>query len=397
MVTSRELAHISTAATYGILFEKDGSGLLTWDVPQLRRWPVELSAREGRERVCIGPPQQLLKMDSPTPNGSMTFCGPVQKRLAIVDNYFHNYRDSGVSVIDLAPRPRVVQSWRTPTACFIAASPDGRWVATGSFEGPGFLVRDTLRHAPDQLWSMGDAHVAFSPDGRWFVSGTGGSAYTGAECIFWRVGTWERGPSIPLDRTTSPSDVEFSDDGRMLVVERTMTELLLLDPHGLRELARLQSREPMLLSRLRFSPDGGLLVVGTSNGFFHLWDLRQIRARLKDMRLDWNLPPIGPPPDTLTAGQPLEVEGRLDLASLVARANYYLEIQDYRRALADFEEALARDPDQPEVSQRLAQILTDGPLAIRDPSRASELSRQAARPDAGGPDSPSGRRSPEGP
>ena len=275
----------------------------------------------------------------------------------------------------------MVQSWRTRTADFIAASPDGRWVATGSLDGPGFQVWDTRRNVEARRWDTGDADVAFSPDGRWLVSGTGGSAYTGAECCFWKVGTWERGPSIPLERTTSPSQLAFSDDGRMLVVLRTMTELLLLDPRDLRELARLQSREPMILSRLRFSPDGSLLVAGTAAGYIHVWDLRRIRARLKDMHLDWDLPAIGPPPSASAIGQPLEVELRLDLDSLVERANYFLEIQDYRRALADLEEALARDPDRPEVRRGLVSILTNGPIAIRDLGRASELVRTALRHD----------------
>ena len=229
---------------------------------------------------------------------------------------------------------------------------------------------------------MGDAVVAFSPDGRWFVSSTGGSAYTGAECIFWRVGTWERGPSIPLERTTSPSEMAFSDDGRMLVVERTMTELLLLDPHDLSELARLQAPEPMLLASRRFSPDGSLLAVGTSSGPIHVWDLRRIRTRLAKMHLDWDLPAFGPPPSALAAAPPLEVELQLDLGSLVERAHYYLGIQDYRRALADFGEALGRDPERRDVRRGLVAILTNGPIAVRDLSRASELLRTALGRDA---------------
>ena len=117
----------------------------------------------------------------------MTFCGSDQNRLAITDF------NRGVNLIDLSPRPRTVQSWRTPTAHFIAASPDGRWVATGSFKGPGFQVWDTLRNAVARSWSTGDADVAFSPDGRWLVSGCGDSAASaaGGECSFWKVGSWE--------------------------------------------------------------------------------------------------------------------------------------------------------------------------------------------------------------
>jgi tetratricopeptide (TPR) repeat protein len=95
------------------------------------------------------------------------------------------------------------------------------------------------------------------------------------------------------------------------------------------------------------------------------------------MHLDWDLPPIDPPPGSLSEGHPLEVELRLDLSSLVERANYFLGVQDYRRALAALEEALARDPDRLDVRRGLVSILTNGPLAIRDLSRASELLRTA--------------------
>ena len=118
----------------------------------------------------------------------------------------------------------------------------------------------------------------------------------------------------------------------MFVVLRTMTEILLLNPRDLRELARFQSREPMLLNFMRFSPDGGLLVAGTAAGYVHVWDLRRIPPRLEEMHLDWGLPPIGPPPSPSPAACPLEVDLRLDRDSLVERASNYFELPDYRRA-----------------------------------------------------------------
>jgi WD40 repeat protein/Tfp pilus assembly protein PilF len=379
LATSRQVAHLSTAPTSGILFEKDGTGLLTYDSSQLRRWPLELSSRESRASVRIGPPQRLLTLEGAAAWGRMAVCGPDQKRLAIVDiKTFDNAEDNVVNLIDLAPWPRVVQSWRTPTADFVAASPDGRWVATGSFDGPGFLVWDTLRNMEARLWTTADACVAFSPDGRWFVSGSGGGSYTGAECCFWKVGTWERGMSIPLERTTAPAGLAFSDDGRILAVVRTMTEILLADSRDLRELARLQSRDPMLLSSLRFSPDGGSLVAGATAGYLLVWDLRRIRARLAEMNLDWDLPVLG----ASTEERPLDVELRLDPSSLIERANFSLEGQDFRRAVADFEEALGNDPDRPDVRRGLVGVLTNGPPGIRDLGRASELLRTALGRDA---------------
>src|SRR5262249_39102371 len=157
------------------------------------------------------------------PWGRMAFCGADRKRLAITNPM------RGVNLIDLEPEPRVVQSWQTDTAGFLAVSPDGRWVATGSWEGPGIQVWDTVRKAPGRLWEIGDACVAFSPDGRWLASATGSATSTGAECRLWSVGTWTSGPSFPLLRTSSPGWLSYSANGKMLAVERTMSEIVLLE------------------------------------------------------------------------------------------------------------------------------------------------------------------------
>jgi WD40 repeat protein/Tfp pilus assembly protein PilF len=376
IMTSQQIAHLAPTAYLGVLFERDGAGMLTYHSSQLTRWPLELSSRGGRERLSIGLPHRLLTLENASPWGRATFCGPDQNRIAITD------LGRGVNLIELAPRPRVVQSWRTPTAAFLAASPDGRWLATGSFEGPGFQVWDTFRTERARLWYTGDACVGFSPDGRWFVSSTAGGSYTGAELRFWKAGTWEAGPSIRLERTTSSADLAFSDDGRMLAVERTMTELLLLDPGDLRELARLQSREPMILTSLCFSPDGSLLVAGTAGGYLHVWDLRRIRARLAEMHLDWGPLALGPQQEHSTPVPHLDVELQLDRDSQIERARYHLDFRDYRRALADFDEALRHGPEDPEARRELVAILLTGPMALRDLGRASELLRVGIQRDA---------------
>jgi tetratricopeptide (TPR) repeat protein len=168
----------------------------------------------------------------------------------------------------------------------------------------------------------------------------------------------------------------------MLVVARTMSELVVLDPRDLREMARLQAREPMILSRMGFSPDGSFLVAGTSAGYIHVWDLRRIRARLSEMNLDWDLPPISPWPAATTTEQPVEVELRLDPGSLVEMATYFVNIPDYRRALAVLDEAQACDPGRPDICRGLVSVLTNGPIAIRDLDRALEVLGTAFRRDA---------------
>jgi Tfp pilus assembly protein PilF len=71
------------------------------------------------------------------------------------------------------------------------------------------------------------------------------------------------------------------------------------------------------------------------------------------------------------------VDLTLDLDSLVARSDHFLEIQDDRRAIADLEEALALEPTRTDVRRRLIGVLANGPPAVRDPGHASDLVRQA--------------------
>jgi WD40 repeat protein len=103
VATGREIAQLTTAHSVGLLFEKDGTGLLTFDSHQLRRWPLEFTSRDGHEVLRIGPPERLLTLAHAYESGRMTFCGPDQKRLGISDG-------RNVNLIDLEPRPRVVQS-----------------------------------------------------------------------------------------------------------------------------------------------------------------------------------------------------------------------------------------------------------------------------------------------
>ena len=130
---SREIAHLSAADTDGILFEKDGTGLLTYDSSQLRRWPLELSSQRGTPARAHRPSATAPDDRDRAASGRMAFCGPDQKRLAIGD-----FRGHGVNLIDLAPRPRVVQSWRTHGV--LSSRPArmaGGW-RPGASKGPAF-------------------------------------------------------------------------------------------------------------------------------------------------------------------------------------------------------------------------------------------------------------------
>lgn len=82
----------------------------------------------------------------------------------------------------------------------------------------------------------------------------------------------------------------------MLAVVNAMEEVRLLHPETLEDLATLVSPVPLLITGMVFSPDSSQLAV-TANNRIHLWDLRTIRRRLRELDLDWDAPAYPPPPN----------------------------------------------------------------------------------------------------
>jgi serine/threonine protein kinase/WD40 repeat protein len=289
-----ELALLDKRVT--ALFGPRTKCLLTYGQGKLQRWPIRSSNRSGMTRLHIGPEEDIFDCGSPHEGNRFCWLGQACQSVAICEER------QTVSVIDLAPKAVRRQQWQFPACAYIASSPDGRWVAAGTYEGSGVRVWDAQSGELAREWEFGDADVAFSPDGRWLALTPSLQTIGAAECSFWRVGTWERGPAIALDRTSAPAEVAFSDDGRLVAVARSMTEIVLLDPTDLHELATLQSRAPLLIHRLQFSPDGGRLAVTMGKDVIAVWDLRLLWQELAQMGLGQGLPPL---PPTAQTDQPL--------------------------------------------------------------------------------------------
>ena len=179
---------------------------------------------------------------------------------------------------------------------YVAVSPDGKWVSTGTHHGRGLKVWDAASGRlvctllPDNNWTI----PFFSPDGRWLINHDG-------EC--WRVGDWSAGP-----RHTGRGDVAFTPDGRLAAKGGQQGYVPLIDPETGRELARLEDPNQDSLGALTFSPDGTRLLGVAGDSFcVRVWDLRLIRRGLADLGLDWDAPPYPPEPAAGPAPAPLTV------------------------------------------------------------------------------------------
>jgi WD40 repeat protein len=359
----KELATLPVGVGARAHFDPKGESLITDGSRGLQRWPIAPDPATGGLRV--GPPEPLgLSARAP-----LVFPGYDPQFALSADGrrVAHGLQLGRVLLFDLeAPRRRLLIE--SPCLRAAAFSPDGRWLATGNWQGQGVKVWDArtgeLAHDFDfGRPEEGAAWPAFSPDGKWLVTGSF------AEYRFWEVGSWRKRHGLPrASAGRSIGRIAFSPDSRVLAVLHGVSGVRLLDPATGRPFAHL----PGAGSPYCFSPDGSLLVTHAGRtGDFQVWDLRRIRRQLWEMDLDWDLPPY--PPPCASAG-PLRVQvlaaerpphsTELDAQAHLERGLLYVLLRRYAAATADFIRAGKLDPKRPpweEVVRAYAQAIERNP------------------------------------
>ena len=125
-----------------------------------------------------------------------------------------------------------------------------------------------------------------------------------------------------------------------------------------------------------FTPDGTrLVVVASYASAIHVWDLRAIRARLKDMNLDWDWPEFPPAAPGDPAAEPVTIEvlpGDLAKPALTREQRSQRDIERFRREVE-------ADPDSAQACNNLAWAYLTAPEALRDVEAALPLAEKAVR------------------
>lgn len=274
------LGRLNTGQTTDVLFDPGGRSLYTaGDRGTLAR-PLVRSEDEGGACWRVEPPRPLLGPLGRL-NGFQLHADRRGERLAVVERF---------SRVVLAPPP----GRQGPPTCLqdqplvsaAAVSPDGRYVATGTWRGQGVKVWDAGAGRPVcDLPSAGSAGVAFTPDGSRLLVLESEGTYPS-----YRVGSWEQEweRHDPDTGFTSRLQAAFDPRGRVLAQVSDRVNLRLVDLETGEELAVLPVPESQNLSGYQFSPDGRYLAATTVRGTVQLWDLRRLRTTLREIGLDWD-------------------------------------------------------------------------------------------------------------
>ena len=405
--------------TTSVRFAPSGD-LVTMSRTGLARWPV----REGpvdSNTIRVGPPELLT-----THSGLNIDQSRDGRLLAVCQDHAAPF------VLDLNHPGSPIRFGPQVDVRYIAMSPDGRWVATGSHHG-----RDGIK-----IWSLPDgrlhkqfsntgyfANPLFSPDGRWLTTSVKD------EVCLWTVGEWREGPHF------EGGGLSFSPDGRLLATAQRTGSVRLVEVDTGRLVASLDDPQQSRARQATFTADGSRLILTSGDSpVTHVWDLRTIRHELVALGLDWYWPsPPSPEVATPAPGalkvvtdlggqdfswgvftsqeldrlnEALEIDPD-DLYAIVRRGRIYIDmgrhdqaIADYTRALtirpgdpriragrgeaylsqkqyapgfADCEASLADLPEQASVQNHLAWAYLMAPPRLRDPANALKHARTAVR------------------
>jgi len=132
-------------------------------------------------------------------------------------------------------------------------------------------------------------HFAFSPDGNWLATCSSGKFQ------FYRVGAWTK-PVFAIPRMLASDQhapMAFSKDGRVVAVasSRYVVQLFRMpatDRDQPELIATLESPDHFPLVMLAFSPDGRRLAAATDRQIVQLWNLKLLRDRLAESKLQHN-------------------------------------------------------------------------------------------------------------
>jgi serine/threonine protein kinase/WD40 repeat protein len=335
-------------------------GLLTSGSDGLLRWPVTSDDPEGK-RLRLGPPRQL------SPLGRAWFArNPDGRTLAAVTE------EGGPNkILDLDTAAVRRELGSHPQGEVRALSGDGRWAASSGWHSDRVRLWNAATGQMVHEWVVGKrTYVSFTPDSRALIIARGD------EFSFWDVETLQPMRRLPRDVAQFPGCVAFSPDGKLMALEMTPAVLHLKEVATGRTVAKLEDPHGDRATWQGFTPDGtGLVVVASYASAIHLWDLRAIRTRLKEMNLDWKWPEFPPAPTGNPAAEPVTIAVLPGDLARPGRSREQRVQQDIEGCRRDVE----ANPDSAQACNDLAWAYLAAPAALRDVKAALPLAEKAVQ------------------
>ena len=261
-----------------------------------------------------------------------------------------------------------MQRFKHPQATEFALSPDGQWIASCGWHSDRVLLWNAKTGVMRHEWILGkETGVFFTPDSRSLIISRG-DAFT-----FWDVATLKPVRRLDRDVRIYPGHVAFSHDGKLMALEMAPAVIQLREVATGRIVAKLEDPHGDRAQWMGFSPDGTQLVVSARFAkAIHVWDLRAIRTRLKQMGLDWEWPEF----------EPVDAKVRLPAIQKIDVLPGDLPVTREERARADIAECrrdLEANPNNAVACNELAWIYLTGPLALRNIEASVPLAEKAVR------------------
>ena len=253
-------------------FLPDGKRLITCGDLRVSIWPVELDAENGNAKVGTA---KHIKLPSQQHVDQMTLNGQRTKGALPIS-------DSDCVIFEIDNPANMVVLGPTSNPKNPSISPDGRWVATGTFHGSGSRLWDASTGKRLRNIDSGNAGTCFSPDGRLLLIGSD------REFRFYDTEKWEVVHRVP---THLPNDLPtggvFSPDGKAVGISKYRSQVELLSTEGFVPIASLVAPETQLIHWMSFNADATKLALGCENNTVQIWDLAVLRQHLGQLGLDW--------------------------------------------------------------------------------------------------------------
>jgi len=272
--TAKELAVLPDEPPRSLHFHPDGKSLLS-SGPGLYRRAIE-SNDTVSNTLRLGPRTPLLPeggfmYSDLTPDGRFFAAAQLSKAAAVVFDF-----ENPSALVTLGPHPNM---------SVVAISPDGRFVASGTWQGSGVKVWDVAtRQLLRDLPASTHAKVLFSPNGRWLAT-------SADDYRLYEVGSWQLRFKVPVPHDgVQLNDIAFSPDDKIWAIGNKPHNTHLYATVTGQRLAILEPPQQATIVGLAFSPDGTTLAVLQRDRAIQLWDLRRIRHELAALELDWDQP-----------------------------------------------------------------------------------------------------------